>query len=68
MNEHRRVRFVTPENQHLVSQEALDLVSKLLRYDHQERLTSQEAQSHPYFAPVHAAAEVGSKIALPAEK
>lgn len=62
------VRFVTPENQHLVSQEALDLVSKLLRYDHQERLTSQEAQSHPYFAPVHLAAEKGSKVALPAEK
>jgi casein kinase II subunit alpha len=25
-------RFVTPENQHLVSDEALDLVNKLLRF------------------------------------
>lgn len=38
-----------------VSEEALDLVSKLLRYDHQERLTAQEAQGHPYFAPIRAA-------------
>ena len=59
---------MTPENQHLVSQEAIDLVSKLLRYDHQERLTSEEAQSHQYFAPVHAAAAAGSKTALPVEK
>ena len=52
-------RFATPENSHLVSEDAIDLVSKLLRYDHQERLTSLEAQSHPYFAPVHAAAAEG---------
>ena len=51
-----------------MSQEALDLVSKLLRYDHQERLTSEEAQSHEYFAPVHAAAAAGSKTALPIDK
>ena len=25
-------RFITPDNQHLISEEALDLVSKLLRY------------------------------------
>jgi len=30
-------------------------VSKLLRYDHQERLTAQEAQAHPYFAPIREA-------------
>ena len=28
-------RFVHGENQHLVSPEALDLLDKLLRYDHQ---------------------------------
>ena len=28
-------KFVTPDNQHLVSPEALDLLDKLLRYDHQ---------------------------------
>lgn len=45
-------KFVTAENQHLISDEALDFVSKLLRYDHQERLTAQEAMAHPYFAPI----------------
>lgn len=28
-------KFVTPDNQHLVTPEALDLLDKLLRYDHQ---------------------------------
>ena len=37
------------ENQHLVSAEALDFLDKLLRYDHQERLTAREAMDHPYF-------------------
>ncbi|XP_065915862.1 casein kinase II subunit alpha-like [Dysidea avara] len=45
-------RFVHGENQHLVSPEALDLLDKLLRYDHQERLTAREAMEHPYFYPV----------------
>ncbi|CAK9030667.1 Casein kinase II subunit alpha-1 (CK II) (Casein kinase alpha 1) (AtCKA1) [Durusdinium trenchii] len=45
-------KFVTPENQHLVTPEAIDFLSKLLRYDHQERLTAQEAMAHPYFAPL----------------
>jgi casein kinase II subunit alpha len=30
-------KFVTPENQHLVSPEALDFLDRLLRYDHQVR-------------------------------
>jgi casein kinase II subunit alpha len=42
-------RFVHSENQHLVSQEALDFLDKLLRYDHNERLTAKEAMDHPYF-------------------
>jgi len=45
-------RFVTTENQHLVSPEALDYLDKLLRYDHNDRLTAKEAQSHSYFFPV----------------
>lgn len=45
-------RFVSQDNQHLVSPEALDYLDKLLRYDHMERLTAKEAQSHPYFHPV----------------
>lgn len=42
-------RFVHSENQHLVSPEALDYLDKLLRYDHQDRLTAREAMDHPYF-------------------
>ncbi|VDN50309.1 unnamed protein product [Dracunculus medinensis] len=45
-------RFVHSENQHLVSVEAIDFLDKLLRYDHQERLTAKEAMQHPYFYPV----------------
>eukprot|EP00606_Chrysophyceae_sp_TOSAG23-5_P000690 GSChrysophyteH2.ASY1.ANO1.1505.1 assembled CDS len=47
-------RFISAESSHLVSDEAIDLLSKLLRYDHQERLTALEAQDHEYFAPVRA--------------
>jgi len=43
-------RFVTPENQHLATPEALDFLDKLLRYDHQERLTAREATEHPWLA------------------
>jgi casein kinase II subunit alpha len=42
-------KFVTPENQHLVTAEGMDFIDKLLRYDHQERLTAKEAMQHPYF-------------------
>uniref|UniRef100_A0A6Q2X6M5 non-specific serine/threonine protein kinase n=1 Tax=Esox lucius TaxID=8010 RepID=A0A6Q2X6M5_ESOLU len=42
-------QFVQTENQHLVSPEVLDLLDKLLRYDHQQRLTATEAMDHPYF-------------------
>uniref|UniRef100_A0A673L2L3 non-specific serine/threonine protein kinase n=1 Tax=Sinocyclocheilus rhinocerous TaxID=307959 RepID=A0A673L2L3_9TELE len=42
-------RFVHSENQHLVSPDALDFLDKLLRYDHQTRLTAREAMEHPYF-------------------
>ncbi|KAK2821011.1 hypothetical protein Q5P01_023970 [Channa striata] len=45
-------RFVHSENQHLVSPEALDFLDKLLRYDHQVRLTAREAMDHPYFFPI----------------
>lgn len=46
-------RFVHSENQHLVSPEALDFLDKLLRYDHQARLTAREAMDHPYFCELH---------------
>jgi len=42
-------RFITSENQRYISNEAIDFLDKLLRYDHQERLTAREAQAHVYF-------------------
>lgn len=35
-----------------MSTELFDLLDKLLRYDHQERLTAREAMAHPYFDKV----------------
>ena len=55
------VRLVNQDNQHLVTREAVDLIDKLLRYDHVERLTAQEAMAHPFFDPVRGgAAEAGA--------
>src|SRR6267154_1204543 len=42
-------RFITSENQRYITNEAIDFLDKLLRYDHQDRLTAREAQAHPYF-------------------
>ncbi|KAE8673982.1 Casein kinase II subunit alpha-2 [Hibiscus syriacus] len=48
-------KFINADNQHLVSPEAIDFLDKLLRYDHQDRLTAKEATVHPYFSQVRAA-------------
>ena len=53
-------KYITKENQHLVSKESLDFLDNLLRYDHAERLTSKEAQEHPYFDQVRAEAAAAS--------
>jgi len=45
-------RYITSEAQRFISNEAIDFVDKLLRYDHQERLTAQESMQHAYFDPV----------------
>ncbi|KAL6894140.1 hypothetical protein ACP4OV_008238 [Aristida adscensionis] len=45
-------KFVSSRNRHLASPEAIDLIDRLLRYDHQERPTAKEAMAHPYFNPV----------------
>lgn len=44
--------YVTVENQHLCPPEALDLLDKLLRYDHRDRIDALTAMEHPYFAPI----------------
>ena len=46
-------KFIRPENQKYISEEALDFLDRLLKYDHAERITPKEAMaSHPYFNPV----------------
>lgn len=46
-------RFVNDENAQLAGHaETVDLLDKVLRYDHLERLTAKEALAHPYFDPV----------------
>jgi len=57
--------FVNAENQRFVSNEAIDFLDKLLKYDHAERLTAQEAMAHPYFAPVRAGATGQNSAAAP---
>ena len=50
-------KFINNENQNLCPPEALDLLSKMLVYDHAERITPKEAMNHPYFK------ELNQKIA-----
>eukprot|EP00184_Porphyridium_aerugineum_P005552 CAMPEP_0184695926 /NCGR_PEP_ID=MMETSP0313-20130426/3388_1 /TAXON_ID=2792 /ORGANISM="Porphyridium aerugineum, Strain SAG 1380-2" /LENGTH=723 /DNA_ID=CAMNT_0027154453 /DNA_START=500 /DNA_END=2671 /DNA_ORIENTATION=+ len=45
-------KFIHEENRHLVSKDALSLLDKMLRYDHEERITALEAINHPFFDPV----------------
>lgn len=42
-------KFVGAQNKRYMSNELFDFLDKLLRYDHQERLTAKEAMDHPYF-------------------
>ncbi len=53
-------RFINADNQHLASPEAIDFIDKLLRYDHQERITSKDALNHPYFEPVRGMSSTGA--------
>ncbi|SCU85488.1 LAFA_0D15940g1_1 [Lachancea sp. 'fantastica'] len=38
-----------PHDSNLIKPEVMDLIDKLLRYDHQERLTAQETLNHSFF-------------------
>lgn len=44
--------FITPENINLVFPEGIDLLNKILKYNHSERLVAKEAKEHGYFNPV----------------
>jgi casein kinase II subunit alpha len=41
------------ENQKYISNEALEFLDGLLKYDHQARLLPQEAMQLPYFDPLN---------------
>lgn len=45
-------KFMNSSNEHLISEEALDLLDNMLRYDHAERMTPKDAMQHPYFNPI----------------
>ena len=45
-------KFVNNFNKRYIVPEALDFVDRLLRYDHQKRLTPREAMAHAYFKPI----------------
>ena len=44
--------FVSNRNKHMISEEALDLLDKMLRYDKNDRIRPKDAMAHPYFDPV----------------
>ncbi|KAM7542995.1 hypothetical protein Aperf_G00000017336 [Anoplocephala perfoliata] len=44
--------FISENNRDTATPTALDLLRKLLRYDHRERLTAKEAMDHPFFQGV----------------
>lgn len=47
-------RFISKTNRELASSEAIDLISRVLVYDHSARLLPKEAMEHEYFLPVRA--------------
>jgi casein kinase II subunit alpha len=45
--------FVNDKNRDRCPIEGLDLLSKMLVYDKNQRITPAQAMQHPYFAPIH---------------
>lgn len=53
-------RFINTENEYLVSDDAINLLESMLRYDHMTRITAREALEHKYFASVSENGRVSS--------
>jgi casein kinase II subunit alpha len=49
--------FVNEKNKDRCNPEGLDLLSKMLVYDKNKRITPSEAMKHPYFAPIRSLIE-----------
>jgi casein kinase II subunit alpha len=45
-------KFIKPENQAYCPDDAIDLLNRMLIYDHAERILPREALEHKYFDPV----------------
>jgi casein kinase II subunit alpha len=44
--------FINKQNKQLVSDEALDLLLRMLIFDKNQRITPIDAMQHPYFFPI----------------
>lgn len=45
--------FVNENNKYLISDDAIDLLNKLLEVDHQNRINAKDALNHPYFNSIY---------------
>ena len=62
-------KFVTQDNKHLVSEDAFNLLDKVLTYNHYYRLLPKEIMQHSYFEPVREMwSLIESESAIPANK
>lgn len=50
--------FVNDDNRDFATEDAINLIDKLLVYDHDKRLTAQQAMEHPFFHPVSTSYEL----------
>ena len=53
--------LLTRNNAYLCTEEAIDLIDKLLVYDHAHRILPKEAMKHPYFNQVRKEDEIRLK-------
>ena len=44
--------FINDKNRHLASEEAIDLLDKMLQYDKNMRIRPKDAMAHKYFDPI----------------